>query len=109
MMKKLLFILFASMVVGMQGCGSAKIEPTKDLMVVEHIDSLYGNNEENKHEWVAFNVDIPVNGPQVLVDSVMTLVNREVYKMCEYCIEYNDRPDEYVSYSEKEMFTNGEV
>ena len=26
--------------------------------------------------------------------------------MCEYCIEFYDRPDDYVAYSEKEMFTN---
>ncbi len=26
--------------------------------------------------------------------------------MCEYCVEFDDSPDEYVAYSEKEMFTN---
>ena len=30
----------------------------------------------------------------------MAHVNREVYLMCEYCIEHVDRPDEYVAYSE---------
>lgn len=106
MKKKLLFIMFASMIICLQGCGSSKIETAKDLVVVEQIDSVCGGHEENNYCWASFNVDVPVNGPQVLVDSVMALVNREVYKMCEYCIEFNDRPDEYVAYSEKEMFTN---
>ena len=106
MKKKVLFIMFASTVIGLQGCGSTKIEPTKDLVVVEQIDSVYGGREENNYCWASFNVDVPVNGPQVLVDSIMALVNREVYKMCEHCIEFVDCPDEYVAYSEKEMFTN---
>ena len=106
MKKKVLFIMFASTVIGLQGCGRTKTEPTKDLVVVEQIDSVHGGREENNYCWASFNVDVPVNGPQALVDSVMALVNREVYKMCEYCIEFNDRPDEYVAYSEKEMFTN---
>ena len=98
--------MFASMIICLQGCGSSKIETAKDLVVVEQIDSVCGGHEENNYCWASFNVDVPVNGPQVLVDSVMALVNREVYKMCEYCIFFNDRPDEYVAYSEKEIFTN---
>lgn len=106
MKKKELFIMFASMVIGLQGCGSTKIEPAKDLVVVEQIDTVHGSREENNYCSVSFNVDVPINGPQALVDSVMTLVNREVYQMCEYCIWFDDRPDEYVAYSEKDMFTN---
>ena len=104
-MKKFLFIVFASMVMSLLGCGSSKKECSKDLVVLEQIDSVSGVHEENNYCWASFNVDVPVNGPQALVDSVMALVNREVYQMCEYCIEYVGRSDEYVAYSEKEMFT----
>ena len=104
-MKKV-FIVFACVVMGLLGCGSSKTERSKDLVVVEQIDTIRGVHEENNYCWASFNVDVPVNGPQALVDSVMALVNREIYKMCEYCVEFVDRPDEYVAYCEKEMFTN---
>ena len=88
-MKKLLFIMFASMVVGLQGRGSTKREFSKNLLVEEQMDTVHGGRKENGYCWASFNVDVPVNEPQVLVDSVMVLVNREVYQMCEYC--FNSR------------------
>lgn len=106
MVKGLLYLfLIAGTFVVLLGCGSAKMMHSKDLVVVEQIDSIHGCHEENNYCWASFCVDVPVNGPQALVDSVMALINREVYKMCEYCVEFNDRPDEYVAHSEKEMFT----
>ena len=101
MRKYLLFII-----VTLIGCQSDNQTKTSELEVMEQVDSIHGGHDENNYCWASFNVDVPVNGPQVLVDSVMVLVNREVYKMCEYCIEFNNSPDEYVAYSEKEMFTN---
>lgn len=88
-----------------QGCGNRQKESLTDLVVVEQTDSVQGNHEGNSYCWASFKVDVPVNGPLQLVDSVLALVNREVYKMCEYCIEFDESPDEYVEYSEKEMFT----
>lgn len=105
-MKKCGIIIFIGFISGLFGCKSSNLEVLSDLEVTEQIDSIHGSHEENDYCWASFNVDVPVNGPQVLVDSVMALVNREVYKMCEYCIEFNDSPDEYVAYNEKEMFTN---
>ena len=105
-MKKCGIIIFIGFIVGLFGCKSSNLEILSDLEVTEQIDSIHGSHEENDYCWASFNVDVPVNGPQMLVDSVMALVNREIYKMCEYCIEFNDSPDEYVAYSEKEMFTN---
>ena len=104
-MKKYGIILLGFIAV-LSGCKNSYQINTSDLMVTEQIDSIHGSHEGNDYCWASFNVDVPVNGPQVLVDSVMVLVNREVYKMCEYCIEFNERPDEYVAFSEKEMFTN---
>jgi hypothetical protein len=89
------YLLF--LIVTLIGCQSGNQINTSDLEVSEQIDTIRGGHEENNYCWVSFNVDVPVNGPQVLVDSVMALVNREVYKMCEYCIEFNDSPDEYVA------------
>lgn len=101
-MKKYLLFLIVTLI----GCQSGNQINTSDLEVSEQIDTIRGGHEGNNYCWVSFNVDVPVNGPQVLVDSVMALVNREVYKMCEYCIEFSERPDEHVAYSEKEMFSN---
>lgn len=106
MKKKSLFMLFASMLIGLQGYCFTKIEPVKDLIVVGQSDSIRGCHEENNYCWASFNVDVPVNGPQALVDSVMVLINREVFKMCEYCIEFNESPYDYLAYNEKELFTN---
>ena len=105
-MKKQWTLFAAGIMVILIACQSGNQINTSDLEVVEQIDTIRGGHEDNNYCWASFNVDVPVNGPHVLRDSVMALVNREVYKMCEYCIEFNDSPDEYVAYSEKEMFTN---
>ena len=99
-------LLAVGVIIVLVGCQSNNQMIISDLVVMEQIDSIHGCHEENNYCWASFCVDVPVNGPQVLVDSVMVLVNREVYKMCEYCLEFNNSPDEYVAYSEKEMFTN---
>ena len=101
-----LLVMIASMVGGLQGCGSAKTGHSNNLVVTEQTDTIQGGREENSDCWASFYVDAPVNGPQMLVDSVMVLINKEVYRMCEYCIEFVNSPDENVAYSEKEMFTN---
>lgn len=104
-MTRILFVLIC-IIASLESCGCLYMEPSADLAVVEQIDSVFGNHVENNYCYASFDIDVPINGPQVLVDSVMTLVNREVYKMCEYCVEFVDSPDEYVVYNEKEMFTN---
>ena len=95
-MRRVLFIL-ACVIVSFEGCRNSHMDSSADLVVVEQIDSVFGNNEENNYCWASFNVDVPVNGPQVLVDSVMVLVNSEVYKMCEFCVKFVLSPDEYVA------------
>ena len=100
-----LLVVSVIIILGVQCCRSANTEYSNDLVVTEQTDTIQGGTEENSNCWASFYVDVPVNGPQALVDSVMILINKEVYKMCEYCIEYVDRPDEYVAYSEKEIFT----
>ena len=101
-MKKV-FILFMSIVIALQGCGSAKTESTKDLMVVEHIDSVYGNNGDNNYEWVAFDVDIPIKGPQLLMDSLLVFVNKQLYGACESNVHFDE---DTVTFNKEDMFTD---
>ena len=105
-MNKYCILIVAGFMAALSGCQSGNQMNALDLEVVEQIDTICGSHEENTNCWATFNIDVPVNGPQVLVDSVTELVNREVYKMCEYCIEFVDHPDEYVAYSQEEMFTH---
>ena len=71
--------------------------------VVEQTDTVYGGNENNGHEWATFTVDVPVTGPKVLVDSVMTFINKELYDACESNAHFNEK---VVSFSKEEMFTD---
>jgi len=105
-MKKYCVILVVAFMAVLSGCQSSNQICSTDLEVMEQIDSIRGGHEENNYCRASFNIDVPINGPQYLMDSVMALINREVYKMCEYCVEFNDRYDDYVAYNEKEMFTN---
>lgn len=82
---------------------------TTDLVIIEQVDSIRGGYEENNYCWASFNVDGPVNGSQVLVDSVMAFLNKKMCCFCEWCahesILYED--ERWVkSFSTDEVFTN---
>lgn len=102
-MKKVVKTLMtvAVLVVAIYGCQSAKVERSQDLVVEEQTDSVFGSHEENNYCRAFFTLDIPVNGPKALMDSVLTLINREVYDYCEFCAH----PDEK-TYSPEEVFTD---
>lgn len=85
------------------GCKSSNQMDSSDLEVTEQIDSIHVSHDDNNYCWASFNVDIPVNGPQMLVDSVMAFVNRELYNACESCVHFDQ---DVVSFSRKEMFVN---
>ena len=82
----------------MLGCQSMRQEPSSDLVVVEHTDTVYGIQDGS----ASFTVDIPVNGPGALVDSVTTFINKMLYDACESCIHFDDN----VTFKEGEVFTN---
>lgn len=104
MMKhKIILLMFVCVAIGLHGCGSAKIERSEDLIVVEQTDSVFGSHEENNYCRAFFDLDVPVDGPQALVDSVMVLINREVYDYCESCSHLDDTT---VMYSLKEVYTD---
>jgi len=91
------------MMLAIMGCGSTQTNPSKDLEVVEHTDTIRGNNENNSYEWAAFTVDVPINGPQVLVDSIMVFINEQLYEACESNTHFYEK---YVTFSKEEMFTD---
>ena len=103
MKKKVLFIMFTSIVIGLQGCGSVKAGRSRDLVVVEHTDTIYGTQEWNNYEWAAFTVDVPVDGPKALVDSVRVFVNRELYHACEIGSHFDDS---VVTFKKSEVYSH---
>lgn len=101
-MQKYCIILIGFMALSF-GCKSSNQMDSSDLEVTEQIDSIHVSHDDNNYCWASFNVDIPVNGPQMLVDSVMAFVNRELYNACESCVHFDQ---DVVSFSRKEMFVN---
>lgn len=97
-----LIILFAS-------CQNSNQVENPDLVVTVQTDTIQGCSEDNSSYQAAFNVDTPVNGPQVLVDSVMVFLNKKMYDFCEGCVhEPSITVDErkLMSFRSEEVFTN---
>ena len=98
-----LLLAVVVVLVAIMGCGSSKTERSGDLVVVEQTDTVRGNNENNQYEWAAFTVDVPVNGPQALVDSVMAFINEQLYEACESNAHFYEK---CVTFSKEEMFSD---
>lgn len=68
------------------------------LMVVERqsMNLEFGNME------ISINIDVPIAGPSVLMDSVMEFLNRETYDFCEsMCSDFEEsQPSQLYSYQE---------
>lgn len=100
----LLFFVVTTLTI--MGCRSTQTEPSEDLVVVEQTDTVRGSNENNPYEWAAFTIDVPVNGPKALVDSVMAFINEQLYEACESNAHFDEK---FVTFSKEEMSTdNGE-
>ena len=98
-----LCLIAVGTLIAFQGCGNSKTERSKDLVVVEQTDTVRGNNENNQYEWAAFTADVPVNGPQALVDSVKAFINEQLYEACESNAHFDEK---CVTFSKEEMFTD---
>lgn len=85
------------------GCQSSQKVRTPDLMVVEQTDTLFGDNEDNRHERAVFTVDVPVNGPEALEDSVLAFINQELYDACESCAHVDE---DVVTFSKEDLFSD---
>ena len=86
-MKRIYFLSMAvSLIMGLHSCqktGNANGDQNSpDLVVVEQNDSIRGAHEGNNYCTVNITIDVPIDGPQVLVDSVMALINKELYSFC---------------------------
>ena len=98
-----LLMVLASIVVSLQGCLSLRTGSPKDLVVVYHTDTIRGAQEWNNYEWAAFTVDVPVDGPRALVDSVRVFVNRELYHACEIGSHFEDS---VVTFKKSEVYSH---
>lgn len=103
MKKEWFLLLMASMMMGLQGCGSVQTGHSRDLVVEEHTDTIRGAQEWNNYEWAAFTVDVPVDGPKALVDSVRVFVNRELYHACEIGSHFDDS---VVTFKKSEVYSH---
>ena len=112
-------VITSALLFSLLGCMGTKMGYSEDLVVVEQTDTVRGNTEDNGHEWAAFTIDVPVNGPKVLVDSVMALINKELYRRYDfltalYFIEKDNRfpfyqrlPDKYRKPAQKVLGVGG--
>lgn len=103
MKRRIITFVIVAVEAVLQGCGGSKQEHKADLVVVEQKDSVYGGTEMNEYNGATFVVDVPTDGPQVLVDSVMGLLNRELYKAFEDCAHFDEN---VVTFSAEEVFTS---
>ena len=99
MKKHWLLLVIASLFLGLQGCGSIKSGRSKDLVVVEQTDTVYGIQEGS----ASFTVDIPIDGPSALVDSVKVFINKMLYDACEGCVHFDEN---VVTFKKGEVFTH---
>lgn len=97
------YLMVSVMLFAFLSCGSTKMERSKDLVVVEQKDSVVGGREENNYCVAEITVDVPVNGPQALVDSVIAEINGVLYDVCENCSHFEGN---VVAFSKEETFTN---
>lgn len=93
------FLIVVSIVLTTQSCGNAKADSSNDLVVEEQADSAITADSKQ----ATFKIDVPTDGSRVLVDSVMALINREMYKACEDCVHLDEG---VTSFSPKEVFTD---
>ena len=108
--KNVLWLMAIVAMTTLTGCPGGKQEPQpesqpelKDLVVVTQTDSVSGIHEENSTSSATITLDAPVEGPQVLVESVMELANNELYAFCEYCVHFDE---DITSFSKEEVYTN---
>lgn len=97
--KSCVWLMIIGITVVTIGCQSNGLQSSKDLVVVEHTDTVYGIQEGS----ASFTVDIPVDGPKALVDSVKVFINKMLYDACESCVQFDEN---VVTFKKGEVFTN---
>ena len=85
----------------LSGCTDSKQVDSKDLEVVEQADSVIATIDDENFS-AHFTLDVPVKGPQVLIDSVLALVNYELYNSLEESAHFDE---DVVLFTREEMFS----
>ena len=67
---------------------------SKDLVVMRQCDTIFPNIED-LYNSVEFKVDVPMDGPRPLVDSVMVFINRQLYDTFEKCVKHDEAMSAY--------------
>ena len=101
-MKKSSLIFVAVIIAALMGCQSNRQAKPSDLVVVEQTDTVHGTTGENNCYEMTLTIDEPVDGPQVLRDSVIAVVNTLLYEACERNAHFDEN---VVTFSKDGMFS----
>ena len=83
------------------------IEKATGLLVVERQWENVELDDKTKSVYgPTFCVDVPINGPKALTDSVMAFLNKEVYNCCELILDSNDRRSNSRKLAFKDVLTD---
>lgn len=85
-------------VLALTGCNTKATDESQILVVERQYLKLEGVSPKGR-DFAEFAVDVPIKGPQPLLDSIMAFMNETLYKMCE--IEENAP-----KYSTKMVYTD---
>lgn len=85
-------------VLALTGCNTKATDESQILVVERQYVKLEGISP-NGWDFAEFAVDVPIKGPQPLLDSIKVFLNETLYKMCEI---KEDTP----GYSTEEVYTN---
>ena len=98
-----LVLFFAGMMVfAAVSCGTQSTEPTnQQLIVAERQQARLVAHHDGYYDVGDFIVDVPLFGPQPLMDSLAVFLNKELYDLFEFSTSWDDEPKHF---SEKDLF-----
>lgn len=98
-------IIFIVIALLFEGCGNTDGE--SGLLVVERQWEDVELDDKTKSVYgPTFCVDVPINGPKALTDSVMEFLNKEIYNCCELMLDSNDQESNNRKLAFKDVLTD---
>ena len=91
------------MAVAFAGCQSMRQERSTELVVKEQSAEVKAQTDEDTTSMATFTVDVPISGPQALMDTLMAFVNRELRDACESCAHFDDN---VVTFRPEDVYTD---
>ena len=89
----------------LESCGNIDMDPR--LLVVERQWEVIELDDRTMSVYgPTFCVDVPINGPKALTDSVMAFLNKEIYNCCELILDSNDRRSNSRKLAFKDVLTD---